>query len=164
MNKGVSKTMKKLEWAKKNFDSVRKALDDRKWKYEANEENLSIECKVDGDDLVIDIEVNIDADRDIALLISRMPYTVPDKRKDDFVQAVNFVNCCLGEGSVDYNYKRGFVCYRLANSYRESVMDPSVYDRMIMMSCNTVDDINEKLLLLSLGSVSLADFKKKFDE
>lgn len=164
MNKGVSKTMKNLEWAKKNFASVCEALDNRKWNYDANEKDLTIECKVNGDDLVIDIEVQIDADRDIAILLSRMPYTVSDEKKGDLVRAVNFMNCCLAEGSVDYNYKKGFLCYRLANSYRESVMDPSVYDRMIMMSCNTVDDINEKLLLLSLGSLSLEEFKKQYQD
>lgn len=151
-------------FAKENFDKLRQALDERKWHYDTDEEDYSVSFKVNGDDLLLDFQIRVDKKRDLVVLYSRLPFKVSKERAVEMAQAVNHANTMLAEGSFDYNYKSGFLCYRLTNSFRGSVLSASVYDRMISMAGHTVDEYNEKLLLLSLGAISLEACKKMIEE
>ena len=151
-------------FAKENFDKLRQALDERKWHYDTDEEDYSVSFKVNGDDLLLDFQIRVDKKRDLVVLYSRLPFKVSKERAVQMAQAVNHANTMLAEGSFDYNYKSGFLCYRLTNSFRGSVLSASVYDRMISMAGHTVDDYNEKFLLLSLGAISLEACKKMIEE
>ena len=151
-------------YAKENFDKLRQALDERKWHYDTDEEDYSVSFKVNGDDLLLDFQIRVDKKRDLVVLYSRLPFKVSKERAVQMAQAVNHANTMLAEGSFDYNYKSGFLCYRLTNSFRGSVLSASVYDRMISMAGHTVDDYNEKFLLLSLGAISLEACKKMIEE
>lgn len=151
-------------FAKENFDKLRQALDERKWHYDTDEEDYSVSFKVNGDDLLLDFQIRIDKKRDLVVLYSRLPFKVSKERAVQMAQVVNHANTMLAEGSFDYNYKSGFLCYRLTNSFRGSVLSASVYDRMISMAGHTVDEYNEKFLLLSLGAISLEACKKMIEE
>ena len=151
-------------YAKENFDKLRQALDERKWHYDTDEEDYSVSFKVNGDDLLLDFQIRVDKKRDLVVLYSRLPFKASKERAVQMAQAVNHANTMLAEGSFDYNYKIGFLCYRLTNSFRGSVLSASVYDRMISMAGHTVDDYNEKFLLLSLGAISLEACKKMIEE
>lgn len=151
-------------YAKENFDKLRQTLDERKWHYDTDEEDYSVSFKVNGDDLLLDFQIRVDKKRDLVVLYSRLPFKVSKERAVQMAQAVNHANTMLAEGSFDYNYKSGFLCYRLTNSFRGSVLSASVYDRMISMAGHTVDDYNEKFLLLSLGAISLEACKKMIEE
>ena len=143
------------------FDTLCAALDERRWYYDKDKEQFKLNVKANGQDLFMELDICCDRDKRIVTLISHLPFTVPEERRVEMAQAISYVNAYLGEGSFDYHYKKGLLCYRMASSYRGSVLSRAAFDRMIMMSFSTVDQYNDKLLLYSLGSISLGEFVKK---
>ncbi len=143
------------------FDALCAALDERHWYYEKDKDNFRLNVKANGQDLFMELDICCDRDKRIVTMISHLPFTVPEERRVEMAQAISYVNAFLGEGSFDYHYKKGLLFYRMASSYRGSVLSKLAFDRMIMMSFLTVDQYNDKLLLYSLGSISLSEFVKK---
>ena len=147
-----------IERAVRTYITMCETLDGHEWKYQKNEENLSITCTAQGDDLPIDMTIMIDAKRSLIRLLSRLPFTVPEKKRLEFALAVSVVNYKLVDGSFDYNVKDGTLGFRLTSSFMESEMGPDVFTYALLCSCGTVDDYNDKFLMLSKGVVSLDQF------
>ena len=141
------------------FDTVCAALDERRWYYEKDKENYTLNCKANGKDLMMEIDVSLDVDKRIVMILSRLPFTVPKERRDEMAEAICMINHALGEGCFDYHVKKGTVCFRMTSSYRGSVIAKSVFDRMIVMSFATVDQYNDKIFLYSLGAISLDELR-----
>ena len=150
-----------LKLTEATFDAICAALDERRWYYEKDKEKFTLNVKANGQDLFMELDVSCDKDKRIVMLLSRLPFTVAEDRRLEMAQAISYINAFLGEGCFDYHYKKGTICFRMTSSYRGSTLDKTVFDRMIMMSFSTVDRYNDKLLLYSLGTLSLAEFVKK---
>lgn len=143
------------------FDALCAALDERRWYYEKDKECYALSVKANGQDLFMELEIRCDVDKRIVTMISHLPFIVPEERRVEMAQAISYVNAYLGEGSFDYHYRKGVLCFRMASSYRGSVLSKTAFDRMIMMSFSTVDQYNDKLLLYALGTLSLNELVKK---
>lgn len=152
---------KQLKNAKSVFSTLCKALDSRNWKYNKDENELVITFGVSGDDLSMNFVVKIDADRELVRLFSRMPFKFPEERRLEGAIATCHANYLLVDGSLDYDYTDGECTFRMTASYRDSLLSPTLFDYMVDVSCQTVDDLNDKLLLVAKGVLTPDEFLKK---
>lgn len=149
---------KDLIRAKQTFNTLCRALDKNGWHYRKNEAELSIECKARGDDLPIDISITVDAERMLVMLFSHIPFVVAEDKRLDLAVAVSVVNNRFVDGSFDYNIRSGDMVFRITTSFRESEIGEGTFMYMLLCACQTVDDYNDKFLMLSKGMLSLEQF------
>ncbi len=150
----------KFNKAKEVFDRFCEALTEKEWRFRADEENLNIHTGAVGDDLPMEIMIDVNAERQLLLVISRLPLTVPEDKRIDFAIAINVINNGIVDGSFDYDIKSGSVYFRLTSSFLDSRIGKEAMMYMLLVSCSTIDDYNDKLLMISKGLLSLEDFMK----
>lgn len=149
---------KQLKQAQIVFQNLCKTLDEHDWHYKKNEDDLSIESGARGDDLPIDLNIKVDADRQVLMLLSRLPLVVPEDKRLDLAVAVTLVNNRLADGSFDYDVRSGRLYFRLTNSFLESELSGEVFMYMVICACHVVDDFNDKFLMLAKGMMSMEQF------
>ena len=149
---------KNLEQAQAAFATLCQALDKHEWHYKKNEEELTIESGAQGDDLPMEITVKIDPNRDLVLLISHIPFVIQDDKRLDVAIAVSAVNNALVDGCFDYDISSGHMFFRMTNSFLESKLSEDVFMYMLLCSCQTIDEYNDKFLMLAKGMVSIQQF------
>ncbi len=149
---------KNLQQAQAAFATLCRALDKQEWNYQKDEEKLSIECSVRGDDLPMEITVRIDADRMLVMLLSHMPTIVQEDKRLDAAIAVSVINNRLVHGSFDYNVATGHMFFRITNSFFGSILSEEVFTYMLFCACQTIDEYNDKFLMLSKGMISIEQF------
>ena len=151
-------TEEKLQRAQRTFATLCKNLDEHDWHYEKDEENLEIECGARGEDLPMDIRIIVDADRQLIILLSVMPFVAPDTKRLDVAIATSIVNNKLVDGSFDYDVTSGHMIFRMTSSFIESEIDSEVFTYMLMVSCHTIDEYNDKFFMLGKGMLSINQF------
>lgn len=149
---------KKMEQAKAAYETLCQTLDSHQWKYNKIEGELAISCGVQGEDLLMDIKVKVDADKMIVLLISHLPVVVPENKRLDVAIAVSVINDELVHGCFDYDVTSGHIFFRMTNSFMESKMSEAMFTYMLYCSSETIDEYNDKLLMLAKGMLSMEQF------
>lgn len=136
---------KKLKQAQTVYADFCTMLDEHNWKYD-KADNLVIETGARGDDLAMDITIRVDADRQLVVLHSPMPFTVPENMRKQMAVAVSRANHGMVDGDFDYDYESGKIYFRLTTSFRDSLISKEVFEYVIGVSCSTIDDYNDKFL------------------
>lgn len=149
---------KSLMKARQIFDFVCDMLDEDDWNYTKDEEGLAIETGARGEDLPIEFIIRVDAERNMILLLSQLPVTVKEDKLLDMSVAVSIANYGLVDGSFDYNIVSGKIYFRMTNSFIDSTVSKDLIMYLILCSCKTIDDYNDKFLMLSNGTISLEKF------
>lgn len=144
--------------ARETFMTLCKTLEDHDWHYEKEEQSLSIECGAQGDDLPMKISIKVDADRSLVILLSHMPFVIQEDKRLDAAIAVSAINNCLVDGCFDYDIASGHMFYRMTNSFLESKISEEVFSYMLFCSCHTIDEYNDKFLMLAKGMISIEQF------
>ena len=155
---------KKLRQAKAAFDTLCDMLDEREWKYDKDEDNFQIDTGASGEDLPMPIRINVEPDRDLITLLSHMTFDVPEDKRVEMAIAVSAINYRLVDGSFDYDVVGGTLVFRMTSSYRESLMGKEMFAYMLYVSCRTVDDYNDKLMMLAKGKLTLKALVESFEE
>lgn len=150
--------LKNLEQAKAVFAALCHALDRHEWRYKKDEGKLSIKCGAQGDDLPMDITVEVDADRMLVMLISHMPFVIQEDKRIEAAVAVSAVNNALADGCFDYDVTSGDIFFRMTNSFIDSLLGEDVFSYMLFCSCKTIDEFNDKFLMLGKGLLSVEQF------
>lgn len=140
------------------YETICTMFDAKGYHYERHDEDHVITCTVRGDDLPMDILFFVRDERQIVQLISPMPFTVPEDKRVDAALAVAVANYRLVDGSFDYDLSSGRISFRLTASYIESILGKELFEYMLMVSAATIDEYNDKLLMLVKGMVSLEQF------
>ena len=148
----------KTKRAQDVFQTLCAALDGRGWHYDKNEEKLRIDCSVQGEDLPMSLSIRIDVGRQLILLLSHLPLTIPEDKRMDAAIAVSAVNNVLIDGSFDFDVTDGHMLFRMTSSFLESEIGVDLFDYLIRISCLTVDEYNDKFLLLGKNVLSLEAF------
>ena len=156
--------IKDLKLAKDTFATLCRALDAEDWKYKKDEENLCIECGARGEDLPIEFKVSIDADRMLVILLSNMSFSIREDKRLDVAIAISAINNVLVNGFFDYNLVTGNIIFRMTNSFIESKLGEEVFKYMVYTSCATIDEYNDKFLMLSKGMLSLEQFLESLND
>ena len=95
------------------------------------------------------------------MLLSTLPFNVPEDKRLDLAIAISQVNDVLVDGSFDYDVKRGRILFRMTNSFIESDIGNDLFDYLVGCSCQTIDEYNDKMMKVSLGIMSVEDFIKE---
>lgn len=144
-----------MEKAKQVYETLCAALEAEDWKFQRDEENLRIESSAQGEDLPIDIRIKVVPKQQLILLLSEIPFKFPEDKRVDGAVAVSIVNDRLVDGCFDYDIKSGEIWFRLTSSYIESEVSMEVFKYMLYVSCQTVDDYNDKFLMVGKGMMEM---------
>ena len=140
------------------FEMLCNNLEAHDWTYKKNLDALTIETGVRGDDLPILFSLVVEEDEQLVLLISPLPFLVSEDKRIDMAVAVSAINNILADGSFDYDIQSGRTLFRMVSSFLDSDLGDEVLSYMIAASTYAIDEFNDKLLALSLGSLSLEKF------
>ena len=149
---------KDIKLAKEVFAAVCQRLEEDEWSFKKDETKLEITCGAQGDDLPMDINIQVDADRSLVLLLSPMPFTVPEDKRLDVVVAVSAINNILADGCFDFSIVSGRLFFRMTNSFCDSLIGKEVFAYMLYTACATIDKFNDKFFMLTKGMLSLENF------
>ena len=136
-------------------------LDSNEFKYKKDDENLIIEFVAQGDDFPIEININTDADRQLIVLLSHLPFVISEDKRLNVAVATSIVNNILVDGSFDFDITDGHMFFRMTSSFIESDIGNDLFLYMVMVSCQIIDDYNDKFLMLGKGMMSIEDFLPK---
>lgn len=148
----------KLERAQKVYGTLCSTLDSHEWHCKKDEEKLSIDCGAQGEDLPMEITIKVDAERQLIMLLSHLPFVISEDKRLDVAIAVSAVNNKLVDGSFDYDIADGHMFFRMTSSFIESEIGNELFTYMLMVSCHTIDEYNDKFLMLGKGMMSIEDF------
>ena len=154
----------KTAQAIRNYNTLCSALDDHNWEYEKDDENFAVFCKVQGDDLPMNITLIVEAERQLFILLSHLNFPIPLDKRLDFAVAVSLINYNLIDGSFDFDIKEGNLYFKMTSSYIDSDIDKEVFYQMLYTSIAVIDEYNDKFLMLSKNYISLATFIKNETE
>ena len=145
------------------YETICKMFDDRGFRYERHDEDLVITSTVSGEDIPLDMLFIVRPERQIVQLLSPMPFKIPDEKTVDLALAVTHANDGLIDGSFDFDMAKGRINFRLTASYIESILGKELFEYMLMVSAHTVDEYNDKFMMIAKGMYSLEDFIKNCD-
>ena len=151
----------KMERAQQVFNALCAAMDADDWHYEKNEEKLEIKCGAQGEDLPMKIHVIVDPEKQIIILLSPLPFIIPENKRLDGAIAVSVANNGLVDGSFDYDIKDGSIFFRMTSSFIESEIGSELFHYMLLIACHTIDEYNDKFLMVGKGMMSIEDFIAK---
>lgn len=151
---------KDLKRAQEVFAALCGAMDAEGWQYKKDESKLRLECTVQGEDLSIEINMTVDAERELIILFSRIPLAVPGDKRLEMAIAVSAVNNKLVDGCFDYDIQSGDMFFRLTNSYLDSTIGAEAFLYMVVCGARSIDEYNDKFLMIAKGMTSLDDFLK----
>ena len=151
----------KIVLAKEVYDTLCSAIDNRKWKYQKEEENLTVFFGVNTDDIPMNFILVVDVERQIVRLMSPMPFNMCEEKRLDGAIAVCVASLGLVDGNFDYNFADGRIVFRMTTSFKECVIGEGLFDYMISCSCVMVDEYNEKFFAINEGLMSIEEFIAK---
>ena len=131
------------------------------WKCQKNDERMIVECRVSGDDLPFDVKMIVDEDIEQVILLSPMPFKIAEDKRIDLALAVSFVNNRLVNGCFDYDFCDGGIFFRISACFDGCKLSVDALEYLLRCACGTIDDYNDKFLMISKGMLSLEDFMKK---
>lgn len=145
---------KQLKQARAAYRSLCEMLDEKDWHYKKDEEHLLVLCKAQGDDLPMDIRIEVDAERSLVILLSNTPFNIPKDKRDALAVAVSAANCRIIDGSFDYNYLDGIILFRMTSSFMDSLVGKEMFEYLLLVSCITIDRYNDKFLMVAKSDMS----------
>ena len=147
-----------MKKANEVFNTLTRMMDELGLHYEKDEEKLMVKGGVVGDDLPIQYVIFVRPANEVVEFLSPMPFNMPEDKRVDGALAVCVANYGLIDGSFDYDLSDGEIRFRLTSSYRESTLGKELFEYMIMVSAQTIDDYNDKFFMLAKGMITVQQF------
>ena len=155
---------KNLEKAKETFKSLCAMLDEDEWSYDKDEDDLVIRFTARGEDIPMDFIVIIDPHPGLIRLLSYMPFQVGQERMIDTAIAICAINFILKNGTFEFDINSGMIGFRMTQAFFDSSLGSDIFKYLVYISAHTVDEYNDKLLMISKGNLPLNDFLKELAE
>lgn len=147
--------------AKTVYNTLIKMLDAHEWKYQRHDEDFVITCGARGEDLPIDIILRVQPKPKVVQFISVLPCKMPEDKRVEGAIAVCAVNYGMIHGSFDYDLSDGEIRFRLTSSYLDSIIGEDMLYYMLMLGASTVNEYNDRFLMLSKGLITIEQFLEK---
>ena len=147
-----------MEQAKQVYQKIINMLDYRGWKYERHDEDLVIASGVAGEDLPIAFIFAVKPQNHLVQFLSKLPVTMPEEKRIDGAIAACAASNHLIDGSFDYDVMNGSIVFRLTSSYLNSDISEDLLEYMLMVSAATIDEYNDKFLMLAKGMITIQKF------
>lgn len=147
--------------AKEVYRTLLKMLDAKKFKYERHDEDLLIKSGIRGEDLPVEFLMVVIPKNEVVQFISPMPFNIAEDKRVEAAVAVAIANYGLINGSFDFDLSDGEIRFRLTTSYRDSTLGKDLFEYMMMVGASTVDNYNDKFLMLSKGIITVEQFMEQ---
>lgn len=147
----------KRKEAKVVFDSLVAHLNKIKLNFaqEEKDDSYVIRFNMSGDDIPMRFFLYVNTDKQLITLHSPQPVTFSADKIDLACKAICAINYRLTDGDFQIDVRDGEVLFNMSNSYAGSLISGDVFDYMLGMSINIVDEFNDKLLMLAKGMMDL---------
>lgn len=147
-----------LEQAQAVFKTICQVLESNDWHHKKDEEKLVIHCGAQGEDFPMELIINVDAERSLVVLLSKLPFDIQEDKRIDAAIVICAINDVLADGNFDYDVNTGRIGFRMTNSFIDSRLGPDVFEYMLLCACHIIDEHNDKLFALSKGMMSLEQY------
>ena len=148
----------KLALAKKVYNDLCNAIDNRNWNYDKDDDSLSVHFNVSGDDFPMKFLLIVDAERQLIRVMSPMPFQFDEKNRIEGAIATCVATNSLMDGSFDYDISDGSIIFRMTASFRESIIGEGLFQYLISTACVSVDYFNDKFIAIDMGILSIDKF------
>ncbi len=152
---------KKMEQAKRVYETLCSAIENRQWKFGKDEEKLIVHFGVNGEDIPMQFILMVDADRELVRLLSPLPFKMSEDKRMDGAIATCVASYKMVDGSFDFDLSDGRIVFRMTASFKESTVGEGLFQYMISCSCAMVDKYNDLFMAINKGLLSISDFIKK---
>lgn len=115
-----------------------------------------------GDDLPMFFKLRIDEEKQLIVLLSPQQFYIKPEKIRDVAAAISQINYSLTDGSFDLDVRSGMIIFRMTSSFAGSLISPRVLEYMIECAVYTVDEYNDKLLLIGEGVLDATEFISSF--
>ncbi len=149
---------KLLKPASSVYQTVCKALELREWSFKRDDEKLMISCGVRGDDIPMDLYIEVNPNAQVVSLYSPLPFRVEEDKRVDMAVVISMANYGFTYGAFDYDISEGYIQFRMTSSFFESIISDALINQMISVAIGTVDDYNDRFLMVSKGMLSVQQF------
>lgn len=147
--------------AQQVYATVCAALDARNWKYGKDEPKLIVHFGVNGEDIPMQMVIQVDEDRQLIRVSSPLPFKMGEDKRIEGAVAACHASWGMADGSFDYDLNGGAIAFRMVAAYHNSSISEDLIQYMISCSLAMVDKYNDKFLALSNGAMSITDFLKE---
>jgi hypothetical protein len=147
-----------LNLAQKVYKTICDALDHADLKYQRDDEKLSIESSMQGDDLPMRFLIFVAPERQIFTLYSPLPLRVPEEMRSQMAAAVCAANQGMICGSFDFDGRDGAIVYRMSEVFSESIISEQAAMFIVIASLKSIDRYNDRFFMMSKGKMSLEEF------
>lgn len=147
-----------MKQAQNVYETVCRALDARGWKFERHDEDLTVTLGLRGEDLPVDMVIVVNPKAQVVSVISPLPFRIGEDKRTEGAVTVAIANYGFVNGTFDYDIRDGEIRFRIVSSYRESILGEALIDYMVMIAAGTVDEYNDKFLMVSKGMISVEQF------
>lgn len=148
----------KLQKAQQIYRTLCSALDNHDWNYTKHEDDLAISCSARGDDLPVELTITVDAGRQLVMVLSRLPVNVQEDKRIDVAIAASVANNIMVDGSFDFDLMKGRLYFRMTNSFIDSELGEDVFFYLVLCACQTIDEYNDRFLMLAKNMIDLKKF------
>lgn len=148
----------KVQAAKNVYKTLCEMMDDNKLDYQRNDDELFVSLTMHGEDIPMRIGIDVDKDMQFVSMFSTIPLVVAKDKHLDVAIATSQINFRLGTGSFLFNFENNYITFRLSTCFMDCLISKTLLERMLGIVCFTVDEYNDKFLMLVKGGMSLKKF------
>lgn len=127
------------------YDILVSELDSREWHYDEDREKRTIRFSVSGKQMTVAYDFKIDADRQLILLNSLLPFDIKEGKSGDFMLAVCRTNSSLPDGRFRLYLENDAVSFDMTCSYIESLIGEELFEYLINYTLFIVDRYGPRL-------------------
>lgn len=153
--------MSNNERMKMIYQQMVDSLEAQELKFHADEENLTIYSKMEGDDLPMSFLLTIDSDKEMIMFLSPFNFKMSEEKRVDCSIAINVANFHMALGCFDFNISDGEIRFRLSQSLHDVEVGPEFFIHILAVALSTVERYNDVFLMLDKGYISLEQFIEK---
>lgn len=146
--------------ARSTYNTLCHTLDNMKWTYDPDPENMIIRTSARGEDLSIKLRFVVSADRGVMYVKSPMPFDIAENARELIGKAVNIANYSMLNGCFEYDYSDGYLAFRMVVPFENCIISEEVCHYMVSLTCNMVDRFNDKFLAVMKGVMTLDAFQE----
>lgn len=158
-------TEKQLRSAKNAFYTLCEMMDDEDWKYDADEDALSIRTGAGTNDLPVHLRMFVEPEKQLVSFLSDLNFIeIQSDRTIDVALATVAINDHLVDGSFDYDPVNERLFFRLTAAFHDSLLSKELFKYMLITICRTVDDYNDSLAKIATGEMEWIDLAMKLEE
>ena len=148
--------------AQEAYDALRASLDEMAIKYSESVGALyRVDFEMIGKFIPMKYSIVIAPEKQVILMFAYLPFKVPEDRREDVAVVTSFANSMLADGSFNFDVDSGSVSYRMASSFKESLVGKGLFDRMLSCAFSVVDRLGFRIFVVSRGMMTPDEFAEQ---